>query len=678
MNHLKNSTSPYLLQHSNNPVDWYPWSAEALEKARAENKPIFLSIGYAACHWCHVMAHESFEDGSIAGLMNERFVSIKVDREQRPDLDAIYMAATMALTGSGGWPMSVFLTPDLRPFYAGTYFPPVSRYNLPSFRDVLTSISDTWQNDPAEVERVSAKLADHLKRQALSPGGGPIFSQELLEDAVKHLNDGYDWGFGGWGQAPKFPQPMTIEFLLRRASRSDELAIRIATHALRAMAKGGMFDVVGGGFSRYSVDNFWRTPHFEKMLYDNAQLALAYLHAWQVSRDPFYKRIATETLDFVLREMTNNNGGFYSSLDADSEKVEGKFYTWNYEEIQRTLGSDFELFKAAYGLKLQGNWEGMIILQRAMDDSTLAAGFKLKPETVMEKIVDCHSLLLEERNSRIRPATDDKVLTCWNGLMLRAFARASRCLDDRQIASRYLVMAERNAEFLLTSLRPDGHLRRVWRNGQAGREVFLEDYGALIIGLLELYQADFNNSWFAAARKLADEMIARFSDPEGGFFDTPSDGEPLLVRPKDLQDNAVPSGNALACEALLKLAAFTDDGKYRDLAEKALGLVSDFALRSPTGFACWLSAADFGLADVRQVALIHAPQDKNIQSFLDLINAEFRPNLVVASSTYPPAADAPALLADRPLMNDKTTAYVCEHFVCKLPVNSLQELQKQL
>ena len=678
MNHLKNATSPYLLQHSNNPVDWYPWSPEALEKARAENKPIFLSIGYAACHWCHVMAHESFEDGSIADLMNERFVSIKVDREERPDLDAIYMSATMALTGSGGWPMSVFLTPDLRPFYAGTYFPPVSRYNLPSFRDVLTSISDTWQNDLAEVERVSGKLTDHLKRQSTSSNAGPAFSQELLENAVKHLNDGYDWGFGGWGQAPKFPQPMTIEFLLRRASRSDEMAARIALHALRAMAKGGMFDVVGGGFSRYSVDNFWRTPHFEKMLYDNAQLALVYLHAWQVSRDPFFKRIAVGTLNFVLREMTNNEGGFYSSLDADSEKVEGKYYVWDYEEIQKTLGSDFELFKAAYGVTLQGNWEGKIILQRAMDDSTLVAGFKLKPEIVVDKLADCHSRLLTSRDARIRPATDDKVLTSWNGLMLRAFAQASRCLDDKKIASQYLAMAERNAEFLLTYLRTDGNLRRAWRNDQAGREVFLEDYGALILGLLELYQADFDNRWFASARELADEMIARFSDPDGGFFDTLRDGESLLIRPKDLQDNAVPSGNALACSALFKLAAFTDDGKYRDLAEKGLSLVSDSALRYPTGFACWLSAADFALGDIKQIALLHAAQDENIQLFLDLINAEFRPNIVLASSTYPPASDAPALLMDRPLKEHSMTAYVCEDFVCKLPVNSLEELQNQL
>lgn len=678
MNHLVNSTSPYLLQHSANPVDWYPWSEMALEKSRAENKPIFLSIGYAACHWCHVMAHESFEDAAIAAIMNENFVSIKVDREERPDLDGIYMTATMALTGSGGWPMSVFLTPDLQPFYAGTYFPPTSRYNLPSFRDVLNSISDAWRNDPEEIERVSRKLTEHLRRQSISSGEGSAFSQEHLNGAVGHLNETYDWGFGGWGQAPKFPQPMTIEFLLKRASRSDEQAAKIAMHALRAMAKGGIYDVIGGGFSRYSVDNFWRTPHFEKMLYDNAQLALVYLHTWQVSRDPFFKRIATETLDFVLREMTNSEGGFYSSLDADSDKVEGKFYVWTYEEIQRILGPEFDFFKTAYGITPQGNWEGKTILQRALDDHSLAARFKMDPEAIVEKLAVCHSVLLTERNTRIRPGTDDKVLTCWNGLMLAALSQAACFLDDKLIASRYQAMATRSADFLLTSLRPKDRLRRAWRNGQTGTEVFLEDYAALIIGLLDLYQVDFNNRWFTSVQELAAEMIARFSDPEGGFFDTPSDGEALLVRPRDLQDNATPSGNALACEALLKLAAFTDGGKYRDLAEKSLGLISSSALRYPASFARWLSAADFALGDGRQIALLHDIQDENVRPFLDLIHAEYRPNLVVAASAYPPSADAPALLMERPLMGGSITAYVCENFVCKLPVNSLEDLQKQL
>jgi uncharacterized protein YyaL (SSP411 family) len=670
MNHLEGSTSPYLLQHAENPVDWYSWGDEALEKARRENKPIFLSIGYAACHWCHVMAHESFEDETTATLMNENFVSIKVDREERPDLDGIYMAATMALTGSGGWPMSVFLTPDLRPFYAGTYFPPVSRHNLPAFRDVLTSIANAWREDRDEVDRTGAKLTEHLLRQAATPEISGAFSQELLDGAVKHLNDSYDWGYGGWGQAPKFPQPMTIEYLLRRASRGDELAARLARHALSAMSKGGMYDVVGGGFARYSVDNFWRTPHFEKMLYDNAQLALAYLHAWQVTREPHYKRIVIETLDFVLREMTNTEGGFYSSLDADSEGVEGKFYTWTQEEIQQTLGSDFEFFKTAYGVTAQGNWEGKTILQRALDDSSLASRYKIDRDSVQEKLADCHARLLAVRDTRIHPATDDKVITSWNGLMLRAFAAASRVFDDKEKVSRCLGVATRNAEFLLTALRPNGRLRRAWREGQAGSEVFLEDYGSLILGLLELYQTDFNNRWFVAARQLCDEMVSRFSDPAGGFFDTPGDGVPLLIRPKEIQDSAVPSGNSLACEALLELADFTGERPYRDLADKSLRLVGDATLRYPTAFARWLSAADFMLAGVKQIAILYEGMDEGVRSLLDVIRAEFRPNIVVAVSAYPPSEEAPALLKGRPVMDGKATAYVCDGFICKLPVVS--------
>ncbi len=679
MNHLKGSTSPYLLQHSENPVDWYPWGDDALEKARRENKPIFVSIGYAACHWCHVMAHESFEDNAIASFMNENFINIKVDREERPDLDSIYMAATMAITGSGGWPMSVFLTPDLRPFHAGTYFPPVSRHNLPSFRDVLTSISSTWHDNHEEIERIGAKLTAYLQDQSETHDTGTPFSQDLLDNVVKQSNDSYDWEFGGWGQAPKFPQPMTIEYLLRRVIRGDDLADRMAGHALHAMTKGGMYDVVGGGFARYSVDNYWKVPHFEKMLYDNAQLALAYLHAWQITGEPLYERVVIETLDFVQREMTNVEGGFFSSLDADSEGVEGKFYSWNQEEIQRTLGPDFEFFKAAYGITSQGNWEGKTILQRALDDSTLAARTNTNFESVPGKLVNCHSRLLEVRNTRIRPSKDDKVLTAWNGLMLRALCETSRLIENKQKASIYLDMATRNANFLIESLRPNGQLRRAWRNGQTGNEVFLDDFASLILGLLELYQTDFNNRWFIAARELCDEMIERFSDPAGGFFDTPKDGETMLLRPKDMQDNAMPSGNALACEALLKLGEFTGKGIYRDIAEKSLRLVSDVAIRYPTAFARWLSAADFALASVKQIAILHEDGDETVKSFLDAIHSGYRPNIILAASSYPPSNDAPALLMNRTLVEGKATAYVCENFVCKLPVvGSVQELIKQL
>jgi len=689
-NHLSNENSPYLLQHAHNPVDWYPWGEEALAKARAENKPIFLSIGYAACHWCHVMAHESFEDRDTAAFMNEHFVSIKVDREERPDLDSIYMQATIALTGSGGWPMSVFLTPDLRPFYAGTYFPPVKRYNMPSFRDVLGGLVNAWENEHAEIERVGDKLKQHVQQESLrSAAGDSVFTQEDLRRAAAAIVDAYDWGHGGWGDAPKFPQPMTIEFLMRRIDYGSfkELKDLPAMHALRAMARGGMYDVVGGGFSRYSTDNFWRVPHFEKMLYDNAQLALAYLHAWQITREPFFKRIVIETLDFVAREMTHPEGGFYSSLDADSEGEEGKFHVWTKDEIRRALSEpDFEFFAAAYGITEKGNWEGRTVLQRTLDDASLATRFQSvltgtgKPdvEQVSLKLAECHSRLLAIRNLRVHPGTDDKVLTAWNGLMLHAFSEAARFIDDKQKASDYLNVATRNARFILTNLFFDGHLHRSWRNGKSTPEVFLEDHAALIIGLLELYQTDFDNHWFAAAQELANEMISRFTDPAGGFFDTPVDGENLLLRPRELQDNATPSGNALACEALLKLAAFTDRDDYRAPAIKTLSLVVNSALRHPTAFARWLSAADLALGEGKQIAVLFDKEPETAQPLLNIIRAEYRPNNVVAASAYPPPDHAPALLARRSLRNGKPTAYVCEHFACKQPVTTPEELQTQL
>ena len=710
-NHLINSTSPYLLQHAENPVDWNPWGEEALAKSKSENKPIFLSIGYAACHWCHVMAHESFEDAETAAFMNEHFINIKVDREERPDLDAIYMQATVAMTGSGGWPMSVFLTPDLKPFYAGTYFPPVARYNMPSFRDVLAGIARTWQEQQGEAARVGDEVSNHLQ-QALSVNvqSDSAFTQEHLDAAVTNLLDNYDWGNGGWGSAPKFPQPMAVEFLLRHSALSGGLSeatakskteveasiLKSSLHALRAMARGGMYDVVGGGFSRYSTDNFWRVPHFEKMLYDNALLARAYLHAWQITGDPFFKRVVTETLDFIEREMTHPDGGFYSSLDADSEHEEGKFYVWTLDEIRAVLKTDSDFFEAAYGITSRGNWEGKTVLQRALDDSSLAARFKLDMEAVPSKLADYHSQLLSVRASRIRPGTDDKVLTSWNGLMLATIAEASRVVasevtrpapSSEEIASsgyrpprndKYYNLAARNAEFLLSQLRPNGKLKHSWRDGKTTDAVFLEDYAALILGLLELYQTDFNDKWFASAKELADEMIEMFNDPAGGFFDTSKDGEALLVRPKDVQDNATPSGNALACEALLKLAAFTDEGTYRDLAEKSLGLVVGMAVRYPTAFARWLSVADFALAKVKQVAVVEEANGEATSELIRVVRSAYRPNAVIAASAYPPSNDAPALLRDRPLKNGKSTAYVCEGFVCKNPVTSIAELKELL
>jgi uncharacterized protein len=675
-NQLANESSPYLLQHANNPVNWFPWGEEALNKARSENKPIFLSIGYAACHWCHVMAHESFEDDATAAFMNEHFVNIKVDREERPDIDAIYMQATVAMTGSGGWPMSVFLTPDLKPFYTGTYFPPVQRYNMPAFRDILAGIARAWREEPDEITRVGGQVTGHLQQTLTGDQNSEMaFSQEQLRAVTKALVESYDWSYGGWGSAPKFPQPMTIEFLLRRHVAGDQDALKTVVHVLKAMSRGGMYDVVGGGFSRYSVDNFWRVPHFEKMLYDNAQLARVYLHAWQVTRDPQFKQVLTETLGFIVRELTHPAGGFYSSLDADSEGEEGKFYVWTLEEIRDVLGEESEFFEAAYGITDRGNWEGKTVLQRALDDPSLAARFKLEPHDVQIKLSENHSKLLSARLPRVRPGTDDKVLTAWNGLMLATVAEAARVIDDPELQHTYLVLATRNADFLMDALHHEGKLRRSWRQGKATNEVFLEDYASLILGLLELYQTDLQERWFASAQKLAEEMIELFEDPNGGFFDTSKEAEGLLLRPKDVQDNATPSGNALACEALLKLAAFSENGKYRDLAEKALRQISNHALRYPTAFGRWLSAADFALAKVKQVAVVYGSEPEEAHELLQTIQSAYRPNTVVAASAYPTSENAPSLLMDRPLKENKPTVYVCEGFVCRMPVNSVSDLQ---
>lgn len=685
MNRLSSSTSPYLLQHAHNPVDWFPWGEEALGRARAEDKPIFLSIGYAACHWCHVMAHESFEDHVTAAFLNENFICIKVDREERPDLDGIYMSAVVALTGSGGWPMSVFLTPDLRPFYGGTYFPPKARYNMPSFRDVLTSLVDAWITQRSEINRVGSQLIEHLVRQAVAQASTNGFSIEMLAIAEKNLTDSYDWGYGGWGAAPKFPQAMTIDFLLARSALAAEPQSikreQAAIHALTSMARGGMYDVAGGGFSRYSTDNFWRVPHFEKMLYDNALLARAYLHAWQMTGDASFRRVVEETLDFVLRELTHPEGGFYSSLDADSEGEEGKFYVWTRDEIRESLTSESEFFETAYGITDRGNWEGKTVLQRAVDDASLAARFKLDPAAVASKLAGCHAKLLSARTGRIRPGTDNKVLTAWNGLMLAAFAEAARVLGVQDVHRRdaYLDAAARNAEFILSRLRPDGKLRRSWRDGKTTEEVFLEDYAALILGLLELYQSDFKNKWFSAAIQLADEMIERFSDPVGGFFDTPSDAKSLLVRPKDIQDNATPSGNALAVEALLKLSMLSERGDFRDKAEESLRLVTGFAAQYPTGFARWLGAAQIAIGKVKQVALVFGQDEEHAQAMVETTFGRYRPNMVVAGSRFPVQDDAPSLLKDRPLLaSQKSAAYVCEGFVCLQPAGSTEDLARQL
>ncbi|MDO9087304.1 MAG: thioredoxin domain-containing protein [Anaerolineaceae bacterium] len=673
-NRLADTTSPYLLQHANNPVDWYPWGPEALERAKQEDKPIFLSIGYAACHWCHVMAHESFEDPEIAALMNQNYINIKVDREERPDLDSIYMSAVTAMTGQGGWPMSVFLTPDLIPFYGGTYYPPRPRYGMPSFRDVLLSLADYWQNRRDEVVRSGGEILKAVMQQKAGNYLSGNFTPEILQQATQALLRSYDWQHGGWGRAPKFPQPMALEFLLRRQTAGDPKTLETVQHALNAMARGGMYDVVGGGFARYSTDADWLVPHFEKMLYDNAQLTIAYLHAWQISREPHYRRVVEETLGFVQRELLRPEGGFYSSLDADSEGVEGKFYVWTLDEIRAALGETDELFEAAYGLTPTGNWEGKIVLQRVVTDAELAGRFGLPAEELPVRLAERHVQLLTARSLRIRPGTDDKVLTAWNGWMLSAFAEAARALEN----DTYLQVAQRNADFILRELVVEGRLRRSWRQGQTSPEVFLEDYAALILGLLDLYQADFNPLWFASAQKLTGEMIKQFHDPAGGFFDTTRDAETVLLRPKDLQNNATPCGNALAVEALLKMASYSENEEWLQLAEETLAQVARMVGEYPTAFSRWLSAADFYLSKTLQIALIGELESVEMVEFLREIRGTYRPNTVVAAAGLPIPDGSPALLAERPMIEEKVTAYVCEGFVCRMPVGTVEGLKEQL
>ncbi|MCW5878419.1 MAG: thioredoxin domain-containing protein [Anaerolineales bacterium] len=674
-NRLADSNSPYLLQHQHNPVNWYPWGREALQRAETEDKPIFLSIGYAACHWCHVMAHESFEDPETAAYLNQHFINIKVDREERPDIDGIYMEAVVALTGSGGWPMSVFLMPDGRPFWGGTYFPPLPSHRMPSFRQVLEHIMGLWNGERDKVEAAGEQLREHLWQPLVTSDNNLLQAEELNKISMA-LAQAYDWHLGGWGHAPKFPQPMSIEFLLGRSTQGDKLAGDMARHALNAMALGGLYDVVGGGFARYSVDNLWLVPHFEKMLYDNAQLARAYLHGHLVTGDPHFRQVCEETLDFVLRELCDESGRFYSSLDADSEGHEGKFYVWSLEEIKQAIGDPLnqDLLLAAYGVTNQGNFEGKTILQRAKHDAELGEQFGLAAEQVPVRLRAGLDALLAARSSRVRPGTDDKVLTAWNGLMLIAFAEAARYLKRPD----YLQAAQRNADFLLTQMQPGGRLLRSWRAGRAAHDAYLEDHAALGLGLLALYQSDPQPRWFAEAKRLAEEMLAHFSDPNGGFYDTRDDAEALITRPKDVQDNATPSGNALAATLLLQLAAYEGNHSWRRQAESLLAGILPQAIRYPTGFAQWLCAAQFALAGGREVAILGELAEPVTAALQETVWTRWRPFDVLAASPVPVPASSPALLAERPLVNGQPSAYVCRNFACQLPVTTPEALAKQL
>ncbi|MEX1140838.1 MAG: thioredoxin domain-containing protein [Thermoleophilaceae bacterium] len=648
-NRLANETSPYLLQHKDNPVDWRPWGEEALAEARERDVPILLSIGYSACHWCHVMEHESFEDEATAAYMNEHFTCIKLDREERPDLDAIYMEACQAISGQGGWPLNAFLTPEQVPFFAGTYFPPSERQGMPSWLAVLRSVADAWRERGDEIRATSDKVAQRLSGAAwVEPSDEPL-TEELLDQAVQALLLLEDPDHGGFGRAPKFPAASAIELLLRRGE--DEPAAR----ALRAMASGGIYDQLGGGFARYTVDAGWLIPHFEKMLYDNALLARAYLHGWQVTGDPLLRRVSEETLDWALREMRGSEGGFYSALDADSEGEEGKFYVWTVEHVREVLGDDADAALAYFGVQPGGNWEGKTILTRG--------------EKEPDNLEDIRRRLYDARAERVWPGLDDKRLTSWNALTISALADAGAILgrDD------YLDAARSCASFVLAELVDDGRLLRTWKDGRGRLNAYLEDHAYLVEALLSLYEATFEPRWFEAARTTADAMIERFGDPEnGGFFETSSDHERLIARRKDPEDHPIPSGNASAAYGLLRLAALTGEHEYERQAATVLRLFAELAPRHPNAFPHLLQALDFHLATVREVALVGT--DK--QPLEQVVRGAFRPHLVLAGS---PDGDATVpLLEGREPVEGRAAAYVCERFACKAPVTEPGELEQLL
>jgi len=643
-NRLAGETSPYLLQHSDNPVDWYPWGEEALARARTDGKPILVSIGYSACHWCHVMAHESFEDPAVAELMNERFVCVKVDREERPDVDAIYMEACVAMTGQGGWPLNAFLTPEQVPFYVGTYFPPDERHGLPSWRRVLEAVAEAWETRRDEIRAGSDRIAERLRGgAALTPADEPP-DESLLTQAEAALRQAYDHEHGGFGSAPKFPQASTIELLLRRGERD------ITLQSLRAMASGGIYDQVGGGFARYSVDAAWQVPHFEKMLYDNALLARAYLHAWQVTGDELMRRVCEETLQFLLRDLRAPEGGFMSAIDADSPGGEGAFYVWTLDELREVLGDDADAAIAYFGATEGGNFEGRNILMRR------------GPEPPRLPEIRCR--LFGARAARPHPAVDDKRIASWNALAIAALAESGATLERPE----YLQAAARCAGFVLDRMRtPEGRLQRTFNRGRAHLDAYLEDHAFLVEALLTLYESTFDPRWFREARAIADTMIERFVDPDrGGFFETASDHERLIARRKDLEDNPIPSGNSSAAFGLLRLAALTGEHAYFDHAAGVLQLLHRVVGRHPQAFAHLLQAIDFRLAQVKEVALA-GPDTSPLER---VVRDRFRPHIVLAGGE----PDSVPLLAGRTPVGGRPAAYVCEQFACRRPVTEPEEL----
>jgi uncharacterized protein len=666
-NELINETSPYLLQHAHNPVEWHAWNDATLEQARKQDKPILLSIGYSACHWCHVMEHESFENDAIAQLMNDNFINIKVDREERPDLDQVYMNAVQAMTGSGGWPMTVFLLPTGEPFYGGTYFPPEDRYGRPGFPRVLLSVAKAYREKRDEILGSAQVIRAQLNRNLQSAAEPDGIVPELLDDAARVLAARFDPREGGFGGAPKFPPSMTIDFLLRYHHRTgDDHALHMATFTLDKMAYGGLYDQVGGGFHRYSTDDRWLVPHFEKMLYDNALLARAYLDAYRLTHNPLYRRITEEVLDFIVREMRDANGGFYSTQDADSEGVEGKFYVWELGEFRDVAGADAELLAHYFDVTEHGNWEHRNILNIGRPADLFCRMEKISEDELRDKVTLARKRLYAAREKRVRPGRDEKILTDWNGLALRAFADAAAHLgrDD------YRAVAQANAEFILKTLWDGERLLHSFKDGRARFNAYLDDYANVADGLLSLYQLTFDARWLRQAETLADRIVGGFWDAaQGGFFFTSSDHEALVSRTKDFFDNATPSGNSVAADVLLRVSALLDRPDLRQKAEQLTASITNLLAEYPSGFGRMLAAVDFQLGPSMEIAITGG-----VEPFAPAFRKHYLPRAVIAAGEL----NAIPLLRDRAPVGGKPTAYVCQNMVCKQPVTDVGEFERAL
>jgi uncharacterized protein len=678
-NRLANETSPYLLQHAHNPVDWYPWGEQALARARDENKPILLSIGYAACHWCHVMERESFEDETTAQLMNEQFVSIKVDREERPDLDAVYMQAVQAMTGHGGWPMTVFLTPDGSPFYGGTYFPPEDRQGMPSFRRVMGAVAEAWRERPEQVSRSAAQMRELYERTAQRAVSQGALDASLLDRAARVLAGSFDERHAGFGRAPKFPPTMALDFLLRHWARTgNESSLAMAHRTFVAMARGGMYDQVGGGFARYSVDAQWLVPHFEKMLYDNALLARFGVQLWQATHDDEVRRVTRDTFRWVEREMTSPEGGFYSSLDADSEGHEGLFYLWSEAQLDEALGEDAAIARAYWGVTPAGNFEGRNILYVPNPPSAVAARLGTSEEALQAHIAHAMGVLYALRARRIWPGRDEKVLASWNGLMLRAIAEGARVFGDAELRALALRAAEMLWRTLVRGAGDGTRVMRVHKDGVTRVGGFLEDHASMGLAALAVYELTFDVQWLRRARDLASATIAHFwSEEHGAFFDTAHDQEALVARPRDPTDNAVPAGSSLIADLMARLGDVLGDVEMTRRATWLLETEAESMVRYPQAFGHALGVADMLIHGATELAVVGAPDSMEFRALLSAAANEYVPALVIAGGPPDRAEDVP-LLADRPMRDGRATAYVCRHYACDTPVTDPEQLVAQL